>query len=93
MRAVVLTLDDEVAGIIGLSREHRHGLFFSDMKPELEPYLKTIPVMRALKAAMKFVTDYPAWVFAIAEHDKGCQILEWLGFVNIDEDIYQWQTQ
>ena len=90
LRAIVVTLDGEPAGIIGVSREGGIGKYFSEYRDELKPYLRSITVMRAIKASMKFVTDYPGPVYAMAGHEEGARILTRLGFTQVNGDLFTW---
>jgi hypothetical protein len=86
----VAELDGQVAGIIGVSRENNIGKFFADFKPELEPHLKSLTIMRAIKRALDFCDDYQGPVIAIAEHGEGCRILHRLGFDHLEGAYYGW---
>ena len=90
LKAIVVTLDDDPVGIIGVSREHGIGKYFSEYRDELKPYLRSITVMRAIKASMTFVTDYPGPVYAMAGHKEGARILTRLGFTQITGDLFEW---
>lgn len=90
MNAAVATLFGEVVGVIGVARRQDHGLFFSEWKPELDPYLSRMPVLRAIKAMMKIVETYPVPVYSATEIEKGHKILRRLGFTEIEEGLYQW---
>lgn len=80
MRAIMVFMDDDLAGIIGIAREDWTCRFFSEFREELKPFLNSITVLRAIKKAMEFVNNYPADVFARAQHDEGCRVLQRLGF-------------
>ena len=90
MRAVVVTQDGEVTGIAGVARERDWGKFFSDYKPQLQPYLKSITVMRAVKDALQIVREYRGPVLAIARDAEGCRILHRLGFTHLHGAWYGW---
>lgn len=90
MRADVAIIDDEVVGVIGLAREKDYGRFFSDFSPRLHPHLRSITILRAIKASMRFVDAYQGPVVAEAEHDKGRRILERLGFAHAHGAFYVW---
>ena len=90
LRAVIVTLDGEPVGIIGVSREDGIGKYFSEYRDALKPHLRSITVMRAIKASMEFVKDHPGPVYAGAEHEQGKHILTRLGFTNIDGDLFSW---
>ena len=90
LRAVIVTLDGEPVGIIGVSREDGIGKYFSEYRDALKPHLRSITVMRAIKVSMEFVKEDPGPVYAGAEHEKGKHILTRLGFTNIDGDLFSW---
>jgi hypothetical protein len=94
IRAIVVTRNGEPVGIGGVARDkgltHR---FFSDHKPEFAPHLKTMPVLRAIKAGMKMVDEYPGVVMAFAQDDTGAKLLERLGFKHIERNVYAWLGQ
>ncbi len=92
LRAIVVTLDDDPVGIIGVSRERGIGKFFADYMDELESYLPSITVMRAIKASMEFVKDFPGPVYAVAQHAEGARILTRLGFTHISGDLFLWHS-
>lgn len=90
LRAIVITLDDDPVGIIGVSRERGVGKYFSDHMDELKPYLKSITVLRAINASMTFVKNYPGPVYSVAQHRKGAKLLTRLGFTHISGDLFLW---
>lgn len=91
VRAIIVTMDDEPAGIVGIIREAWTSRFFSEYKEPLQPFLKSVIIMRAVKAALDFVKNYPTAVYARAQHKEGCRILQRLGFVETDvEDVFVW---
>ena len=90
MRAVVVTIDDEPMGIIGVSREYGIGKYFSEYRDELRPYLKSMPVLRAIKASMEFVKNYQGPVLAVARDAEGARLMTRLGFTHMDGDVYSW---
>lgn len=92
MRADVAILNGEVVGVIGVAREREYGRFFSDISPKLRPHLRSITILRAIKAAMRFVEGYGGPVLAEAEHDEGRRILGRLGFEHVDGEFYIWQN-
>ena len=90
IRGFVAYLEDKPVGVIGIVREPTLGKFFCDFKPELEPYISSVKMWRAIKKTMKIVEEYKAPVGAVAEHAEGCRILSRLGFTHIDGDFYAW---
>lgn len=87
LRALVITLDGKPAAIIGLAKEPDRERAFSEYLPELQPYLKSMPVLRAIKAFMGWVKASPVPVYALSE---GTGILERLGFTHIEENVFAW---
>ena len=90
MRAMVAEMDGELVGLIGVIRATTHGRFFCDFKPELQPYLQSIKIMRAVKAAHRFCDEYRGPIVAVAEHAEGCRILNRLGWTHLDGVLYAW---
>lgn len=90
LQAISAVMDGRVVGIVGVSREGEIGKYFCDFKPELRPYLKSIVIMRAVKASMEIVRNYRGPVFSVAEHAEGCRILNRLGFTHSYGVIYEW---
>ncbi len=90
LRAFVILMDGEVAGFIGLVREGSIGKFFTEYKPELEPHLNSITIMRAIRASMDWCRAYRGPVIAVAETAKGCYILNRLGFEHLEGVNYGW---
>lgn len=93
VKALVGLMDGEPAGVIGIAREQWTARFFSDFKPEFEPYLSSIVIMRGIKAGLELVKNYPADVYAVVGHEKGGDILQRLGFVPTDrENTFVWEN-
>lgn len=89
-RAVVILLNDEPAAMIGLAYGQDCATMFSDMKPQLEPYKRRLPVLRAIKMAMRLADACGRDVYAIRQ--EGTDILPRLGFEHYDGDIYKWHS-
>lgn len=83
-------MNGSVVGIIGIVREGPIGKYFADFKPELQPHLTSMPIMRAIKASMKFVEEYQGPVLSVAESAEGCRILNRLGFTHYYGAYYGW---
>ncbi len=83
-------LDGEPVGIIGLVREQYFGKFYCDFRPELQPYLQSITIMRAVKSAHRFCDEYSGPVITVAEHAESCRILNRLGWTHLDGAYYGW---
>jgi hypothetical protein len=90
MRAIAVEMDGEVAAIVGVVREGPVGKYFTDISPELQPHLRSITILRAIKASMELVKQYRGPVLAIAESVEGCMTLNRLGFTHLDGAYYQW---
>lgn len=90
LRANVAVMDGRCIGLVGVSREKDWGLFFSDVKPELQPYLKSVQIMRCVKQALRYVREYKGPVVSIAESAEGCRILNRLGFTHLYGAWYGW---
>lgn len=86
IQAIVILLDDEPVGIAGIARERERAIAFSEYKPVLEPYLKTMPVLRAVKAAQKIIrsTTLPVLVF----NSSNPALMERLGFRLIEPGVH-----
>ena len=90
MRALVAVLDGNVVGVIGIVREQLWGRFFSDFAPALQPYLKSITIMRAVQRSLKFCDDYRGPVVAIAKDAESCRFMHRLGFTHLQGAAYAW---
>jgi hypothetical protein len=90
LRAIVVKLDDVPMGVIALVRERDRYLMISESKPELEPHLKSMAALRAIKAAMAWVRETKVPVFAVCQDSE--RLLERLGFVHVQDGVYQWRS-
>jgi hypothetical protein len=90
MKAYAVELDGEVVGCIGVVRERYYGKFFTDFRAELQPHLRSIKIMRVIKAAHRFCDEYRGPIIAVAEHAEGCRLLNRLGWTHLDGAIYGW---
>ena len=79
-----------VVGIIGIVREQGYGKMFVDIKPELQPYLQSITIMRAVKQAMRFADEYRGPIIAVAEDAESCRIMNRLGWTHLQGALYGW---
>lgn len=89
-RAVVVLLDDEPVAMIGLAYGQDCATMFSNMKPQLEPHKRRMPVLRAIKMAMLLAATCGRDVYAVRQ--EGTDILPRLGFEHYDGDIYKWHN-
>jgi hypothetical protein len=83
MRAIVLLLGDRPVGLVGLAREADCQKLFSDTAPELEPHLRSMTVLRAIKRVMEWVHASALPVLAMSDNDR---LMRRLGFECIDEN-------
>lgn len=90
MRAMIICLDGRLAGVVGVVREREYGKYFCNFVPELQPHLRSITIMRAVKESLRFADEYRGPVIAIAEHAEGCRLLHRLGFTHLQGAIYAW---
>jgi hypothetical protein len=86
IHAIVILLDDEPAAMIGLERRRDRFVCFSEFKPELEPHLKTMPVLRALKALKTMIHESPLPV--IVQNTTNPKLIERLGFIQIQPGVH-----
>jgi hypothetical protein len=94
VQAMVIQLDGQVVGLIGVARHMDHARFFSEFRAELRPHLRALPVMRAIKRVQGIVRGSRLPVYAIAEETEvdAARILTRLGFVHHQENIYTWAS-
>ena len=83
-------MDGEPVGVVGVIRERYFGKFFSDFKPELQPHLRSITIMRAINGALDYADRYRGPVIAVAKDAEGCRILFRLGFTHLQGALYGW---
>jgi hypothetical protein len=81
MYAMVATLDDVPVGIMGIARDGWAYRLFSESKPALEPYLRSVTLLRGVKAALRLLDDREVPVYAVAQDDEGERLLKLFGFV------------
>jgi hypothetical protein len=93
LRANSILLDGEVVAMVGVVRHPEWGVFFSDHKPQLRPYLSSVTVWRAVKDAMTFVHNYRGPVMAISDGVEGCINLKRLGFEHLYGAWWGWLGQ
>jgi hypothetical protein len=86
IRAIAVLMDDEPVGMLGLEHAGDRFIAFSEFKPELEPLLKSIPVMRAVKAAQRMFQEAPLPVIVV--NTSNPPLLERLGFVEIQKGVH-----
>ena len=90
MRAYVAEMDGEVVGVIGIVRDKDWGKYFSDTRPKLRPYLKSITIMRLVKQSLKLCDEYRGPVLAVAHNGESCRLLNRLGFTHLYGAWYGW---
>lgn len=86
MKAIVILMDDEPAAVIGLALQGDRYVAFSEYTPQLEPHLRSMPVLRAIKAAQRMILSAPLPV--LVSNTSNPQFIERLGFVKIDEGVH-----
>lgn len=86
LQAIVVLLDDEPAGIAGLSREGDRFRAFSEYKPALEPHLKSMTVLRAVKAVQRMIHEAPLPV--IVQNSENPRLMKRLGLVEIQPGVH-----
>jgi hypothetical protein len=89
-RAIVAEMDGEIVGVIGIIRERLWGKYFSEFSPALQPHLKSITIMRAIKESLKFCDNYRGPVLAVANDAESCRIMNRLGFTHLHGAWYGW---
>ena len=90
MRAIAIHLDGAPAAIIGMYFAGDRLMAFSEFKPELELHLKSMAILRAIKAAQRMFEQAKRPVYAVGEGCTG--ILERIGFKHIDDGVYLWRS-
>jgi hypothetical protein len=88
MRAVVVKIDGEPVGVVGLAREFGITRFFSEYKPDIEPYLSHVTSWRAVATVLGWIKASEVPIYSVAEHDEGARLLGRLGFTHLIEDIW-----
>jgi hypothetical protein len=91
---VVTSQSGEVLGVIGLAREGPWSKFFSEIREDLRSSLPRAICLRTILKSMDFVRESKLPVFAIAQADEpdSHRVLQRLGFVQVDGDVYRWPT-
>ncbi len=90
LRAYVAEMNGEVCGVMGVLREELWGKCFSDFKPKLHPYLKSITILRGVKLALQLCDEYKGPVLACADNAESCRIMHKLGFTHLRGGWYAW---
>ncbi len=90
VKAFVILMDGVPHGFIGIVREAGVGKYFTDNSDELQPYLKSITIMRALKASLDWCRAYRGPVIAIATTAQSCITMQRLGFEHLQGSYYGW---
>lgn len=89
LKAVAIFLDEEPVAICGIATQGDHCLAFSDVKPALSPHLRSMTVLRAIKATQALIAASKLPVFALKTTESG--LLARLGFTpTCDPEVYQW---
>ncbi len=91
MQAVIVLMNGWPAGIIGLARGPYGTYMFSEYRDVLQPHLKSVIIMRAVKTVMQMVEDYHGTVYTVAQEDEGKRLVQRLGFSETtDKDVFVW---
>jgi len=90
IKAVSLWLDDELMGIAGFVRYNGHMKAFSDVKEEFVPYLRKFVVLRKIIEMKKYCEKQMIPVYGVSGDTYGPGLLENMGFVEIQENVYRW---
>jgi hypothetical protein len=92
VKTVVVTVDGEPAAIGGLSYADKRVTLFSDLKPAVRPYVRSMAFLRAVKQLQTWCGQAKAPVFAVADDDEPTSkaLLTRLGFECIADDVYVW---
>jgi hypothetical protein len=86
IRAIVILLNDEPVGIVGLAYEGDRYTLFSEYKPALEPHLKSMTVLRAVHAAHRMVRAANLPVLVVNTSNPA--LLERMGFREIEPGVH-----
>lgn len=86
IKAIAVFMGEEPVGMVGLEMYRDRCVAFSEFKPELEPHLKTMPVLRAVKAAQKMFREQSLPVLVV--NTSNPQLLERLGFQEIQPGVH-----
>lgn len=89
MKAIAIKRGGQPLAIIGMFIDGQRMRAFSEYVPEFEPHLRSITVMRAIKAAQKMFKECRRPVIAIKGSDT--MILERVGFVAVTDEVYTWR--
>lgn len=88
MKAITIKQGDRPVAIIGMFIDGQRMRAFSEYVPEFAPYLRSITVLRAIKAAQKMFKESRCQVIAVKGSDT--MILERVGFVPVTDEVYTW---
>ena len=88
IRAKVFKIDGVPVGVTGVVRVPEGLVMFSDITEELKPYLKTLPVLRTIKAMQKIAKDSRLPMYAIIDDLYGADLIKRMGFEHLHKDIY-----
>lgn len=87
---MVILVDDEPAAVIGLAYRPDCATAFSDSKPEIDPYRKSMTVLRAIKKVMQMVKDSKRTVYALRQEETDTIVR--LGFEHVQDEVYKWPS-
>lgn len=87
-RAIAAVLDGKTIGITGFYAENGRVVVFSTITPELRQFKKTI--VKGARMILEMAMDIKAPINAVAEPETpgSERLLEGLGFVHLDGNVY-----
>jgi hypothetical protein len=92
IRAIVWTLNDEIAGVIGIARHADHVRFFGEFHEGFRRHLRSLRILRTIKQVQRWVSESLLPVYVIAEETEpdAVRFLMRFGFVPYEENILKW---
>lgn len=89
MKAIAIKRGDQPVAIIGMFMDGQRMRAFSEYVPEFEPNLRSMTVLRAIKAAQRMFRECSRPVIAVKGSDTG--ILERVGFEPVTDEVFKWR--
>lgn len=92
MRAIVLTVDGELAALIGIARHSEYAQLFSEYRDNWVPHMKSMTTLRALKQAVTMIKESRLPVYAEADEcePESEHIITRMGFVHVNDRLFRW---
>jgi len=92
-RSVVVRLYGEPVAVVGAAIDGGFATLFSDTKPELEPFLRSMTVLRAIRAGIDMAKATGLPVLAWVCKEPGARILAREGFTHDNEPgWWRWEA-